>query len=149
MLTQFKTSRARSRRRGFTLTELMVVIVILGLLATVVAPALMDRLGDAFGQKAVTDITTISQALDQYAMNNKMQYPDSLEALIQPDENGKTYLARETLPLDPWGNPYEYEPPGGGSSKALIWCYGRDGVQGGEGEDRDFNNVMIQNGEHP
>ena len=80
-------------QRGFTLIELMVVIVIIGLLATAVVPKLMDRLADAKWGTAKVDVRQIESALTQYAIRNN-GYPDSLEALITPDVNNRTYLGR-------------------------------------------------------
>ena len=83
-------------RAGFTLAELMVVIVIIGLLATLVVPNVVRRLFAATRAKAEADISTIAQSLDQYAVENMGRYPESLEVLVQPDEQGHTFLNRET-----------------------------------------------------
>lgn len=137
----------RAARAGFSLAELMVVIVIIGLLATIVIPNVISRLFKGQTGKAVADIVVIEQSLSTYAVENGGRYPDSLEALITPDENGLTYLDRDSIPKDPWGNEYGYEPPGPGQAKPVIRCYGADGVPGGEAKDRDFDNIMIKNGD--
>jgi len=138
---------ARSAREGFTLAELMVVIVILGLLATLVVPNVLKRLTTGQIGKAKADITSIVQALDNYAIDNGGHYPDSLEALVTPDDNGETYINKDQVPRDPWGNEYSYEPPTSGQPKPKVTCYGKDGVPGGDGKDKDFDNFMIQNGD--
>lgn len=134
-------------RKGFTLAELMVVIVILGLLATLVVPNVMKRFFTAQATKAKSDITAIAGAVEGYALENNGRFPETIEELVTPDENGFTFLDRETVPLDPWGNEYAYEPPSGGSMKFRVLTYGEDGVPGGEGKDRDIDNIMIKNGE--
>lgn len=140
--------RTSSRRRaGFTLAEMMVVIVIIGLLATLVVPNVLQRMGKAYESKAKVDITAIAQALDEYAMNNAMQFPDSLEVLVQPDVNGYTYLKQKTLPKDPWNREYMYEPPQPGQPEPRIYTLGKDGAQGGEGDERDIDNFTIKDGE--
>lgn len=140
---QRTSSKARA---GFSLAELMVVIVIIGLLATLVVPKVVSRLFVAQTGKAKADIVTIAGALEQYAIDNGGVYPDSLESLVTADENGISYLNMERIPVDPWNNEYRYEPPSGGQP-AIVGTYGKDGVPGGEGDDRDFDNVMIRNGE--
>ena len=67
-----------------------------------------------------------------------------MEILITPDPNGKKYLDLDVLPTDPWGNPFEYVPPQGTEGFRVI-CYGKDGAPGGDGDDKDFDNVMIKN----
>ena len=123
----------------------MVVIVIIGLLATVVVPNVVRRLFTGQRTKAAADITAISAAIDTYAVENMGKYPDSLEVLVTPDENGHTFLDRESVPLDPWGNPYDYQPAAPGQAKFRVICYGKDGQPGGEGDDEDFDNVSIKN----
>ena len=139
-------ARRRTGRQGFSLAELMVVIVIIGLLATLVVPNVVDKLFVANEKVAITDIMSIKQAIDTYAIENNGRFPESLEALVTPDSSGRTYLDQETVPTDPWGNEYIYEPPAGGQ-KLRILTYGADGVPGGEGKDRDIDNVMIKNKE--
>jgi len=139
-------SRARSNRSaGFSLAELMVVIVIIGLLATVVVPNLMSKFGTAQIGKAKADITNIEQQVTAYQIDNVGRLPESLEVLVTEDDKGTKYLNMDVVPKDPWGNEYIYEITS--SDKFLIWSYGQDGVQGGEGKDADFNNKMIRNGE--
>jgi general secretion pathway protein G len=137
-------TKRNPERSAFTLAELMVVIVIIGLLATLVVPNVVRRLFTATKAKAEADIAAIAQSLQTYAVENMGRYPDSLEALVMPDENGHTYLNRETVPTDPWKNPYIYEPPSGGRQLNLI-SYGKDGAPGGEGDDADISYEDIRN----
>ena len=97
--------------------------------------------------KAKADIATIAQAVDQYAIENNGRYPESLEALVTPDENGFAYLNQETVPKDPWGQEYAYEPPPPGAHEYRVLTYGSDGVPGGEKDAQDMDNIMIRNGE--
>jgi len=133
--------------QGFTLVELMVVIVIVGLMATLVALTVLPQLGKANDQKAKADIATLDQALELYKLNN-LSYPataDGLGALMKPPasltEPGR-YLAGgyiKKLPKDPWGRDYKYEFPGKHGAYD-IYSLGADGVQGGEGENADLGN---------
>jgi len=136
----FTRRSARPARHGFSLAELMVVIVILGLLATLVATNVVPMLFKANTTVVKSDINAICSAIDNYLINNGNKAPDSLDVLITPDENGHTYL--KSLPPDPWKNAYVYEPPVGTRPYRVI-CYGRDGQPGGEGEDADMDNVTI------
>ena len=136
--------RSYSRQRGFTLIEIMVVVIILGILAAIVAPNVIGRIGDAQKTAAQSDIRGIENALKLYRLDN-FSYPTSeqgLEALVrQPTDpnirNWKQYLDR--LPSDPWGNPYLYLNPGN-NGEIDIYTLGRDGRPGGEGEDADIGN---------
>ena len=130
-------------RRGFSLAELMVVIVILGLLMTIVVPNVMKRLKTAQAQTAKSDMVGIMSALDDYAINNGGSYPDSMEELIMEDENGESYLGHSELPQDPWGHEYQYEPEPG-NRKYRLYTLGADGAQGGEGENADIDNEDVK-----
>ena len=134
-------------RAGFTLAELMVVIVIIGLLATLVVPNVISKLGKANIAKAKADITAISDAVTSFAIENGGRFPDSLEVLVTPDPNGHTYLDSEVVPKDPWGNEYVFEPAPSGSQKYRVISYGKDGIPGGEGDDADIDNIKIKNQE--
>lgn len=136
--------RKQHKTSGFTLAELMVVIVIIGLLATLVVPNVVRRLFAATRATAEANISTLAGACEDYAVTNMGRYPESLEVLVQPDADGHTYLNRETVPLDPWGQPFLYEPPQGGR-KLNIVSYGKDGVPGGEGDDADISWEALRN----
>ena len=123
----------KKRNLGFTLLELLVVIVIIGLLAGYVAPRYFSQVGKSEVQVAKAQIDALEKALDQYRLD-KRRYPSAEEGLaaIQP------YL-KKTLPNDPWGHPYVYKP-GGGAGDFEVVSYGRDGKLGGSGEDADISN---------
>ena len=132
------------RRSGFTLLEMMVVLFILTLVATVVAPKILGRTDDARRTKAMADMKGIEQALNLYLMDNGA-YPSTeqgLEALVhKPDRppvprawNASGYLQR--MPSDPWGRPYVYIADG---SRFALRSLGADGVEGGEGKFADLD----------
>ena len=141
--------KLRYDKRGFTLIELMVVIIILGILAMWVAPKIMSRPGEARQTKALLDIQNLETALKLYKLDNGM-YPTTeqgLEALVERPETGVVpkkwkpggYLEKGKVPKDPWGNDFIYLSPGLKGDFDII-SYGLDGVPGGEGENADVNN---------
>ncbi len=127
----------RATSRGFTLIEVLVVVVILGILAAIIVPNIMDKPAAAKITKAKADIRAIESAMNMYRLD-KHDYPstdEGIEALV-PD-----YLPR--LPKDPWDRPYQYLNPG--THGAIdIYTLGRDGQPGGEGEDADLGNWNIE-----
>jgi len=143
MIALPRSPRALGRARSaFTLTELMVVIVIIGLLLTVVAPNIFRNIGKANKTLARASIRSICDAVDQYAIENAGRFPDSLEELVTPDENGYSYFKdSESIPLDPWKNEFQYEPPSGPGGKYRVFSFGADGQPGGEGENADIDNM--------
>jgi general secretion pathway protein G len=135
MLKRWRRLRRRKREDGFTLVELMVVIVIIGLLATVVVINVMPAQDTARMRKAEADIATLEQGIEMYRLN-RMNYPsagDGLQALVT-----EGFIKR--LPNDPWGNPYRYAAPGRDGQPFDVYSYGADGSEGGEGDDADIGN---------
>ncbi|MEJ2033124.1 MAG: type II secretion system major pseudopilin GspG [Deltaproteobacteria bacterium] len=131
----------RQRERGFSLIELMIVIVILGLLASIVAPRLMGKLEKAENQTAKTQVEMMMTALDAYRLDMG-HYPTSqeggLEALVQnpgSDLWAGPYL-KKGVPLDPWHNPYQYRNPGE-HGDVDVFSYGADNQPGGSGKAQD------------
>ncbi len=138
------------RNKGFTLIELMVVLVILGVLAAIIAPKIMDRPDEARIVAAKQDIASLVQALKLYRLDN-IRYPSTeqgLQALvakptIEPiPNNWKAGGYVERLPKDPWGNPYVYLNPGR-HGEIDVFSLGADGQNGGEGKDADIGNWML------
>lgn len=141
--------RARPRNReGFSLVELMVVIVIIGLLATVVVINVMPSRDRAMVEKARADIAVLETALETYRLDN-LTYPtggQGLQALIavpadlnRPERYRQGGYVRR-LPDDPWGNPYQYRRPGREGRAFDLYSFGADGREGGDGDDADLGN---------
>lgn len=136
---------AQRLQRGFTLIEIMVVVVIMGVLAAMVVPKLLNRAGDSKVSAAKVDIATLMQALKLYKLDNQ-RYPTTeqgLQALIEkptggPAANGwKSGGYVEKMPKDPWGNQYQYLSPGI-KGEVDVFSYGADGQPGGTGNDADI-----------
>lgn len=133
-------------RRGFTLIELIVVIVVLGLLAGLVGPRIFGRVSEAKQTTAETQIEMLSTALDNYRLDNG-RYPTTeqgLQALREKPatepvpRNWRGPYTRKEIPMDPWDRPYVYRSPGEVNETSFdLLSYGRDGEPGGEGEDAD------------
>ena len=139
--------------RGFTLIELMVVIVILGILAGLIIPRIMGRPEEAKQLKAKMQIESLETALKLYKLDSGM-YPDTeqgLQALIEQPETGivpknwrkQGYLEKGRLPKDPWGNEFVYLSPGVHGDYDII-SYGADGVPDGEDKNKDINSWEIE-----
>lgn len=138
------------RSRGFTLLEIMVVVVILGILAALVVPKLISRPDEARVMAARQDVASLMQALKLYRLDNQ-RYPateQGLQALvalpaIAPVPRGwKPGGYVERLPLDPWGNAYRYLNPGV-RSEIDVFSLGADGAPGGEGNDADIGSWFL------
>jgi general secretion pathway protein G len=138
-------------QKGFTLIEIMVVVVILGILAGIVVPRLLDEPDVARRTKAQAQIRSLEEALAIYKLHNGF-FPSTeqgLEGLVQKPEIGRIpnnykeggYIGR--IPLDPWSNPYAYLSPGVHGEYDLV-SYGADGEPGGEGINADIENYNIQ-----
>jgi general secretion pathway protein G len=129
---------------GFTLLEIMVVVVIIGLLAAIVAPTFVNRIDDAAVARAKSDIRNIETSLNLFRLDN-FKYPTTdagLEALFRnPGEeaapNWRQYLPQ--MPTDPWNHPYQYLQPGQ-HGEFDVFSYGADGREGGEGVNADIGN---------
>ena len=137
-------NRAGARPSGFTLLELLVVVVIIGLLAGFVAPRYFGQVGKSEVNVAKAQLDALEKALDQYRLDTG-RYPSAdvgLKALVErpasePKWNGP-YL-RKAIPLDPWGKPYLYRIPGEKAEFDLL-SFGKDGQPGGSGENADITN---------
>ena len=138
-------NRPASQRRGeegFTLVELMVVLVIIGLLATVVLINVLPSQDKAMQTKARADIATLEQAMEMYRLDN-FSYPADLNALVQPPAGGDATRYRtggyiKKLPSDPWNRPYQVAVPGK-AGPFDITSLGGDGAPGGTGENADIS----------
>jgi len=128
------------RQQGFTLVEIMVVVVIIGLLATVVAQNVLGDVDTANLNKVKTDIANIKQAATRYRVNMS-QFPESIQALIDPDENDRTYLDIEEVPKDPWGSEYVLEVIDG---KLLVSSCGVDKEIGTEDDITSKNMASLK-----
>ena len=140
----------RYAQRGFTLIEIMVVVVILAVLGALVVPKILENVDKARVTRAQSDIRAIQTALDLYRLDN-FKYPTSeqgLQALVkQPvDPTITNYAANgylKALPKDPWGNVYMYTSPGADGRDYDIMTYGRDGKPGGDGYDADISTSTL------
>ena len=135
------------RQKGFSLIEILVVLVIMGLLRSVVAPTVLNSADDARIQKVLADFKAIETALKIYRLDNYV-YPSTeqgLIALVEPStlepepRNFKMGGYLEEVPVDPWGREYLYMSPGE-NNEVDLFSYGADGLPGGEGQNQDLGN---------
>ncbi|CAC9448168.1 General secretion pathway protein G [Bathymodiolus heckerae thiotrophic gill symbiont] len=126
-------TKQKNKQQGFTLIEILVVVAIIGILASIIVPKLTSKVGYARTQKAHHDIKTLSSVLSLYKLD-KFSYPSQgLEALVDD------YL--DKVPKDPWNRDYIYLNPGVHNAKSFdLYTYGADGVSGGTEENKDINN---------
>ena len=139
----------RQRQAGFTILEIVIVVVIIGILAAAIGPRLIDRVGQAQVTRVKSDLRALESALKLYRLDN-FTYPSSeqgLEALVEkpggedlPNYPAGGYLDR--MPLDPWNRPYEYLNPGQ-NGEIDVYSLGADGRPGGEGDNADIGNWDI------
>ena len=135
-------------QRGFTLIEIMVVVIIIGILSAVVTPIVVDRLVQARIESAKAELRTIEAALKMYRVDN-FDYPTTelgLIALIEkpvgsdaPNWNAAGYLDDDKVPLDPWGTEYQYLSPGPDGSDYYVYTFGADRQPGGDGAKADIS----------
>ena len=137
------TPAIQRRQRGFTLIELMVVLLIIGVLSALIVPSVLDRLDEGKVTGAKSDINTLVQSLKMYKLDNQ-RYPTAeqgLQALVSKPtaspvpSNWRPYL--DKLPNDPWGHAYQYANPGV-KGEIDVYSMGADGVVGGEGKNADI-----------
>ncbi len=142
-----------NKQQGFSFLELMVVVVILGILATYIAPRFMGRTDDAKAVKAKIDIASLETSLKLYKLDNGF-YPTTeqgLLALIEKPTSEPTptkwqekgYLDKAKMPKDPWGREYLYLSPGVHDDFDIL-SYGADGAQGGDGKNKDINSWELE-----
>ena len=136
------------RRRGFTLIEIMAVVLIIGLLSTLVGMAIFPQIDKSRVNAARAQLKMLDAALETFRMDTA-RFPNSeqgLSALIEPPPDVRNYqrggyLRERRMPDDPWGNPYQYASPGQHNQHAYdLWSWGADGAAGGEGVDADIGN---------
>ncbi len=146
-----KAFSVRGRNRGFTLIEIMVVVIIIGLLAAVIVPQFMGRVDDARVAKARQDIQAMETALTMYRLDN-FKYPTTdqgLKALAQNPNDPSVRNWREggyikRVNKDPWGNDYQYVYPGTRGGEVDIFSQGADAAEGGEGVNADIGNWNLE-----
>lgn len=137
--------RCVSGQDGFTLLELLVVMVIIGLLASYVGPRYFSQIGKSEIKSAKAQIDALEKALDQYRLDLG-KYPSTEQGLValvtKPANEAKwdgPYL-KKTVPADPWGSQYAYKFPGEHNNEFDLWSFGKDGQPGGSGENEDIKN---------
>jgi len=140
-------NRKSSRQAGFTLVELLVVLVILGLLVGLAGPRVLNALQGSRQDTAKVQIANFAQTLELYRLDNG-KFPtteEGLEALVEKPSDAERwngpYLDKPTVPADPWGNPYVYKSPGEDAEFEIV-SLGADNRAGGDGQDADISNLQ-------
>jgi len=138
--TEERSAAPRARERGFTLIEIMAVVLIISLLTGLVGFAVFQQVDKGRVTAAQAQLKSLSGVLELYRMDNA-NYPtteEGLGALVTDD--GK-YIQKRRIPPDPWGNPYQYEQPGQYNANSFdLWSHGADGQSGGDGVNADVGN---------
>ena len=126
------------KKLGFTLIELLITIVILGLLASIVAPEMFGKVGTAQKKTAVSQMQSFETAINTYRLDVG-SYPDKLEDLrVSSHKNWDGPYLPKSVPLDPWGNAYVFRVPGENGNPFYLASYGKDGQLGGENDSEDI-----------
>lgn len=129
-------------QQGFTLVEIMIVVVILGLLVGLVGPKVVNRLKQAEKGTAKAQIEMLCTTVDTFRLDMR-RYPKELDELVRKPSDDKNWdgpYLKKDMPTDPWGQPYIYKCPGDEGRDYDIMSYGADGQAGGDGENADINN---------
>jgi general secretion pathway protein G len=126
----------------------VVCVVVLGVVAARIQTKVLQARATASQVNAKMEVFAIDAALEEFAIANGGKYPDSLEALVVPDVNGKTFLDSRHVPVDRWGHEFIYEPPGPGQPRPIVRSYGKDGQPGGVGDDADIDNLSLRKAAH-
>ena len=137
LYSELKNQRHNSASAGFTLIEILVVMAIIAMLAVMVAPNIFNQQAGAMRDVALSEISTLSAALDTYRLDVG-EYPDSLDGLMENDSDRASWngpYLRRGVPKDPWDNDYVYESDG---REFSLSSYAADGSQGGEEDDADI-----------
>lgn len=138
-----RCTRARARTAGFTLIEILVVIVVIAVLASLVAPSVFQHVGTAKDAAGRSQIEMLGAALDAYRLDNG-RYPSTVQGLVALTEqptadprpaNWRGPYLRKAVPMDPWQHPYQYQAPGTHAVGYDLWSTGADGQPGGSGDD--------------
>jgi len=138
--TEGQRTQSRKRSRGFTLIEIMAVVLIIGLLSTIVGVSIFAQVDKGRVTTAAAQISNLEAVLELYRMDNA-NYPTTEEGLEQLLTEDGRYIQKGRIPADPWGNPYLYERPGQHNSNSFdLWSHGADGQAGGLGADGDVGN---------
>jgi general secretion pathway protein G len=147
-----KKMKQRKRSAGFTLLEMLVVLVIIGLLAGLVGPKMFSKVDSSKVQTAQTQVKMLKGALETMRLDIGV-FPTEEQGLAMLNEPPKDEKLRakwksayldEALPLDPWGNPYQYSLPGSNGQPFALYSFGADGKKGGEGLDADIGMLPPQ-----